>query len=386
MRRIFFLTIAFLSTTITIWGQVTSFSFKAENQKLSKTEEDSIFKNNPLCQKYVAMAKLDTFWWNRYPDLNIDSISLLLSMTANELFNKTLSFKGSNNYSGSPFNLLGTYYQTEYKNDTKTFQNIKTKVQVYDSGFTTENFVNARTQKCEEVYKSTDFTNTLFDSYMFGLGGIYSDLYYILDLDFLRMFNTQSSDDLGGDRRIWSKNKGSGYEKTDNYNYYKAFTKDSSNYVVLISEHDYCIFDQIQKRSSMIQVKQANSEPFPKDVQKVVKYVVINLNSNAIEETKYLHFSFRDSSSIFPNQAESYETSYKLKEGKYYLSKVHLNRFRFIAKLDDISLSGISFQVDSVVTAPGTVEKIKSSQADKRKENYLEENLKKSKLKMKGEL
>jgi len=384
MRRIFFLTIGFLSTTITTWGQISSFSFKAENPKLSKIEEDSIFKNNPLCQKYVEMAKLDSFYWNQYPSVSIDSIPLLLKKSANELFNQALDFKQSSNYSNHPFNLLGTYYDTEYKNDTSILQNIKTKVKVFDEGFSSGKLVNASTQECEELYKSPDFHNSLFDSYILGLGGNYSNLYYLLDLDFLRMFNTPSSDELGGDRRIWSKNKGSGYEKTDNYNYHKAFTKDSSTYIVLISEHDYCIFDQIQKRSSMMYIKQGNSNPFPKDVQKVVKYVVINLNTNAIEETKYFHFSFRDGSSIFPNRAESYETSYKLKEGKYYLSKVHLNRFRFIAKLDDISLSGISFCVDSVITTTGEVEKIKDSQADKRNEDYFDQNLKRSKLKMKG--
>ncbi|MBK6283760.1 MAG: hypothetical protein IPF54_14890 [Draconibacterium sp.] len=132
-------------------------------------------------------------------------------------------------------------------------------------------------------------------------------------------------------------------------------------------------------------MNQVNSDPFPKDVQKVVKYVVINLNTNAIEETKYLHFSFRDSSSIFPNQAESYETFYYLKDGKYYLRKVHLNRFRFSPRIDDISLSGISFQVDSVVTTADKVERIKSSQADRRKENYFEQNLKRSKSMIKVE-
>jgi len=331
------------------------------------------------------MAKADTFYWDQFASLNIDSIALLHKKTANELFNQTLDFKQSCNYSGIPFNLLGTYYETEYKNDTSTLQNIKTKIKVFDEGFTSGKLVNASTQECEELYKSPDFHNLLFDSYMLGLGGNYSNLYYLMDLDFLRMFNVPTSTDLAGDRRIWSKNKGSGYEKTDNYNYLKAFTKDSSTYVVLISEHDYCIFDQIQKRSSLKYMNQVNSDPFPKDVQKVVKYVVINLNTNAIEETKYLHFSFRDSSSIFPNQAESYETFYYLKDGKYYLRKVHLNRFRFSPRIDDISLSGISFQVDSVVTTADKVERIKSSQADRRKENYFEQNLKRSKSMIKVE-
>jgi hypothetical protein len=374
-----------LLSAIGVYGQATSFSFKAENPKYSKHEEDSIFNSNPLCQKYVEIAKSDTFYWNQYPSVTLDSIPLLYKKSANELFNQSLDFKHSGNYSNHPFNLLGTYYETEYKNDTNTFQNIKTKVKVFDEGFTSDNLIKTRTQQCDELFKSPDFHNSLFDSYMHGLGGNYSNLYYLLDLDFLRMFNTPYSDELGGDRRKWSKNKGSGYEKTDNYNYLKAFTKDSSTYVVLISEHDYCIFDQIQKRSSLKYINQGNSDPFPKDVQKVVKYVVINLNTNAIEETKYLQFSFRDSSSIFPNQAESYETSYYLKDGKYYLRKVHLNRFRFSPRIDDISLSGISFHVDSVVTAPGTVEKIKDSQADNRKENYFDQNLKRSKTKIKVE-
>lgn len=370
-------------SSIGVYGQATSFSFKAENLKLSKTEEDSIFKGNSICQKYYEMAQTDTFYWNQFPSVSFDSIPLLHKKSANELFNRVLDFKQSGNYYIHPFNLLGTYYETEYKNDTSIIQNIKTKVKVFDEGFTSGKLVNASTQECEELYKSPDFHNSLFDSYMLGLGGNYSNLYYLLDLDFLRMYKTPYFDELGVDRRIWSKNKGSGSEKTDNYNYLKAFTKDSSTYVVLISEHDYCIFDKIQKRSSMKYFNQGNSDPFPNDVQKVVKYVVINLNTNAIEETKYLHFSFRDSSSILPNKAESYETSYYLKDGKYYLRKVHLNRFRFSPRIDDISLSGISFQVDSVVTTADKVEIIKSSQADNRKENYFEQNLERSKSMMK---
>ncbi|MBK6283759.1 MAG: hypothetical protein IPF54_14885 [Draconibacterium sp.] len=183
MRQVIFLILSIL-TTVTVTGQTTSFSLMAENPKFSQQTEDSIFNNNPLCLKYVEMAKADTFYWDQFASLNIDSIALLHKRTANELFNQTLDFKQSCNYSGIPFNLLGTYYETEYKNDTSTLQNIKTKIKVFDEGFTSGKLVNASTQECEELYKSPDFHNSLFDSYMLGLGGNYSNLYYLMDLDF----------------------------------------------------------------------------------------------------------------------------------------------------------------------------------------------------------
>lgn len=133
MRQIILSILSFLSTLIAVNGQASSFSFKAENPKLSRHIEDSIFINNPLCQKYVEMAKLDTFWWERYPKIDVDSIFFLRENSANELFNQTLDFKSSDSYSNIPFNLFGTYYESEYKNDTNIFQNVKSKVMVYDS-------------------------------------------------------------------------------------------------------------------------------------------------------------------------------------------------------------------------------------------------------------
>jgi hypothetical protein len=238
--------------------------------------------------------------------------------------------------------------------------------------------VKARTQKCEVANKSSDFKGSLFDFYMNILGGLYSNLYYILDLDFLRMYNMPYSSELGPDKRIWSTHSFNSINDIDNYNYYKAFKKDGSIYVVLVSEREFSIIDRLSNRSndSIRCLKSGHSEYIPKDVQKVLKYVVVNLRTNTIEQSKYYHISLPDSSTTFPNMVTSYETSYQLVEDKYYLKNVCLNNFLFGTNIDHISLSGISFQVDSVITDPKKIEKIKDSEADLRKVNYLEQYLK----------
>lgn len=376
MKRIGLSLLFHISYTLLLWGQTSSFSFQARNQKLSTHIIDSIFINNPLCQKYNEATRLDTLYWNQYPSVSLDSISLLKEVTANELFRKALDFKQSGYYSDRPFNLLGTFRETEYRNDSNTLQNIKTKVNVYDPGFTKGNLVKAQTQKCEEVYKSPDYPFSILDGYKNALGGAYSNLYYILDLDFIRMYNIPYSPELGPDKRIWSTHNFNPKLGQDIFRYYKAFKKDSSIYVVLVNNRKYSIMDRVLDPKSKIKVVGISPKNNQKDVTKVFKYALINLRTNTIEKTGYYINSIPDSSSIFPSFVTSYEASYKLIGDKYYLEQVSLNDFLFNPKIDHISLSGIFFRVDSVITAPEEVKKIRDSEADPRKENYLEQHLK----------
>ena len=360
-------------------NQNKAIDFTITNSKINQFSLDSIFSVNQLCQRFNETAKMDSFFWDQYPSINPNSIPLLKENSAHELFKLSLNLKNSNKYSELPFNLFGTYQELEYKNDLNTYQGLKTKVKVYDVGFTKEELVRAQTQKCEELSKIPDFPTSIFDSYMLAMGAPYSNLYYILDLDFLRMYYVPYSDDLVGDRRIWSKNHTSGYDATENYDYHRVFKKDSSIFVVLVSESIYSIFDQMIKRKSIQINYNEDSGKYLNDVQKIIKYIVINLNTKSIEKIMHYHFSYNNDTSIIPNLASFYESSYMMKEGKYYLKDVILNKFRFNPAIDDISLGGISFHVDSVISDQKKVERINNHQADKRDENYINQTLRNTK-------
>ena len=376
-RTIIFL-LFFIVSEMTLFGQNTS-SFKfgmKNNSHLNKYQVDSIYKNNQLCQKYPEVVMLDTLYWSQYPKVNIDSIPRLHRITANELAEQTLDIMQSNYYSKQSFNLIGTYSENEMRNDTNISQYIKTKVKVYDPGFTSNSLPKARTEKCDNVYKSNNILPSIPEVWKTTLGGLYSNLYYILDLDFLRMYNFQSSGHLGGDRRIWSAHNFNSEHVSDDYRYYKAFIKDSSIYVVLVSKREYSILDLANKPNSSIKLN------FPKEFKPVTsefKYILVNLRTSAIEKTGYYttdSLSNNSSMSSSPNRVTSYETSYKLIGNQYFLDQVSCNNFLFGPKINLISLSGISFHVDSVVIEPKKVEKISDSQSDPRKVNYLEQYLK----------
>jgi hypothetical protein len=364
----------FIFCNTIICGQTNSFQFGFENQLLDKKTKDSIFENNELCQRYLEVASLDTFFWNKFPTINFDDIPILKKITANDLFKHAVELKKTFFYNKEPFNLFGTYSETEYRNNLNTFQNLKTKIKVYDSGFNKNQLVNATTQYCEEVNKSPDFQGSIFDSFITTLGGTYSNLYYVLDLDFLRMYNVPYSDKLGGDRRIWTADNLKNESGNEDYNYYKAFKMDSSIYVVIVNKKEYSNMNRLSKRPSMNYL--GKSENAKKDIQSELKYVLINLSTMAIENTKYYHISLSDSASIYPNRVTSYETTYNLVGEKYYLKNINLNNFLFNPSIDHISFSGISFSVDSVVNSSNKVERIKDSEADQRKVNYLEQYLK----------
>jgi hypothetical protein len=330
---------------------------------MSQQTKDSIFKNNPLCQKYAEVVRPDTLYWNQYPKIEIDSISQLKGITANELAKQALDIRHSKYYSTQPFNLIGSYSENEMRNKTTSSQSIKTKVMVYDQGFMSNHLPKAQTEKCDYVIKSPDISPSIADIWKTTLGGEYSNLYYSLDFDFLRMYNTPSSGDLGGDRRIWSTHNFNSEYVSDDFRYYKAFKKDSFIYVILISYRAYSILDS----------KAASNFHFPKEIKPPLnteyKYLLVNLNTNAIEKTGFYTIML----SPVPTIATSYETSYKLIGKQYFLDKITKYDFEYIPNIDHISLRGISFQVDSVISEPSKVMKIKESQADPRKVNYIDQ-------------
>ena len=363
----------FFSCNLLLLGQTNSIQLEFENQLLDRQTKDSIFENNELCQKYFEVANLDTSYWNQYPVINLNEIPILKEITANELLKQAIELRKSSLYNNKPFNLIGTYSETEYRNDLNTFQNLKTKVKVYDSGFNKSQLVNANTFYCEEVNKTPDFKGSIFDTYINAFSGAYSNLYYILDLDFLRMYNLPYSDKLGGDKRIWKTDSFDSDSENADYNYYKAFKIDSSIYVVIVNKQEYSIRDRLYKRPTMKYL--GKPENNARDIQTILKYVVVNLRTNAIEKTKYYHISLSDSTSTYPNRVTSYETTYYIEGEKYYLKNISLNNFLFNPSIDHISFGGISFSVDSVITTSNKVEKINESNADRRKVNYLEQFL-----------
>lgn len=364
---IFILTVC---NSVSILGQnINSVNFKMQNSNpYSKHALDSINKNNPLCQKYREVVRLDTLYWSQYPQVRIDSIPQLKGKTANEVAKQALDIKSSKYFSNQPFNLIGTYSETEMRNSTNSPNTVKTKVRVYDPGFKSNNLPKARTEKYCDLYKSPDMTPTVADVWKTKLGGEYSNLYYSLDFDFLRMYNVPSSRDLGGDRRIWSEGRPKDlFYVPDSFKYYRAFKKDSLLYVVLVYTRVYSMLDYFNKPNSSLKFNVPKGE---KPINSEYKYLLVNLNTNTIERTGYYSSEFQ---STVPISATSYETSYKIFGNQYFLKQVTKNTFEFLPGVNHISLSGISFQVDSVVNEPSKVIKIKDSQADPRKVNYVDQ-------------
>jgi len=104
------------------------------------------------------------------------------------------------------------------------------------------------------------------------------------------------------------------------------------------------------------------------------------LRTKAIEKTWYSAVG----TDVYglPCQEISYETSYKLKGDKYFLNHVSNYIFEFSPRNNEISLSGISFRVDSVTIDSKKVKKIENSQADPRKVNYIDHFIPKNNLKI----
>lgn len=369
---IFILTVC--NSAIILGQNTNSFSLTVQNDKplnrhgrdSIQSRKDSIYKNNPLCQKYTEIVKLDTLYWSLYPKVDLDSIQQLKGVTANELAKQALDIKHSKYYSNQPFNLIGTYSEKEMRNNTNQSQNIKTKVMVYDPGFTSNNLPKARTEKCYNVYKWPDISPTIADIWKTSVFGEYSHLYHSLDFDFLRMYSFPGSCDLEGDMRIWDNRKT--FDRVpEDYRYYKAFKKDSSVYVILDCTRRYSILDIAEKPNSGFDLHIPKYIIRPQTTE--YKYLLINLSTNAIEKTGYYSGQFV---STIPTGVISYETSYKLIDNQYFLNQVTTNTFEFLPNINHISLSGISFKVDSVINEPSKVIKIKESKADPRKVNYID--------------
>lgn len=374
VRIILILTLIVCNSVIIRGQNTNSVNFKMQNNNpFSKHAEDSINKNNPLCQKYSEVVRLDTLYWSQYPKVSLDSIPQLQGRTANEMAKQALDIKSSKYFSNQPFNLIGTYSETEMLNNINSSKNIKTKVRVYDPGFTSNNLVKARTEKYYDLYKSPDISPSVADIWKTSLVGEYSNLYYSLDFDFLRMYNVPFSRDLGGDRRIWSEGRPKDFVYVpDSFKYYKAFKKDSSLYVVLVCTRVYSILDYLNKPNSSLKLNFPKGE---KPINSEYKYLLVNLNTNVIEKSGYYRIvseSYNNSLSSYPNIATSYETSYKRIGGQYFLDQEVIYDYRFGPRIDHISLSGISFKVDSVINDPSKVIRIKESEADPRKVNYID--------------
>ncbi len=360
LKSVLFLFLLFNS--LFLQGQnINSFSIKSENKNpINKNNLDSIYKNNILCTKYKEVVRLDTLFWKQYPKISLDSIPQLKVINANELAKKALDIKHSEYYTNQPFNLIGTYSESEMRNNTHTSQNIETKVLVYDPGFSSGKLPWAQTEKCYYKYKSADISLSTAEIWMISLVGEYSNLYFSLDYDFLRMYNFPTCNELGGDRRIWSTHNFNSEHDSDDYCYYKAYKKDSAIYVILVSTRSYSIMDKARNFNYNL------PKDFVKPVTTEYKYLLINLNTNAIEKTG---FYINNSHNSIPFMVTSYETSYKFNGNKYFLNHVKNNSFLLG---EYASIRSISFDVDSVVNDPSKVKKIKESQADPRKVNYID--------------
>ena len=191
------------------------------------------------------------------------------------------------------------------------------------------------------------------------------------------MYNFQYKEELGADRRIWwNRPKNFTVLIPDDYKYYKAYKKDSSIYVILVSTGECSLIETMSKHNSGIKI--SGPKDIPRDTLREYKYLLVNLNTNAIEKTGYYHYQ----SDQNPFNVSSYETSYKLIEGKYYLSQVNKNEFVCIPNINHISLNGQYFKVDSIITDPVKVKKIKSSQIEPRKVNYIDQFIQVKNLKI----
>ena len=56
----------------------------------------------------------------------------------------------------------------------------------------------------------------------------------------------------------------------------------------------------------------------------------------------------------------------------YYLDQMTKNEFHFNPNINQISLSGLNFKTDSIISDPSKIKKISKAKADPRKENYIE--------------
>ncbi len=366
---------------------------------LSKLAVDSIYDNNEICQKRNEAVKLDTLFWNEHSQLNIDSVASLINISANELAKQVLEIKHSNFYNNEPFNMLGSYSEFDARVDTSDLKKLehdqtKTQVTIYDQGYFSNSLLMAHTDKCNYVYKSPTKKNSYLDLYMLGLGGEYSNLYLALDLDFLRMFDREYSPDYGGDRRIWDSRKTEMRGGPDDFKYYKAFRKDSTDYVVLISRRSYNTKEEEGKNPHFKFVKldpkdTINFRSRMKDATKTgvvtsyylkedtihapdnldFKYLLVNLKTKSIEKSGYYTESGDPSR---PFSGRSYETRYKMIGNHYYLDQMTKNEFHFNPNINQISLSGLNFKTDSIISDPSKIKKISKAKADPRKENYIE--------------
>ncbi len=364
--KIIFLLIIYLSA-LSITGQNEHIvNIKVQNNNVvSSLPIDSLSIN--LLYRYSKFVQLDTLYWSIYPQLDIDSIIKLQGKSANDLAKLVLNIKQSIYYSKQAFNLVGSYSENEMRNDTISTEQIKTKVLVYDHGFNSNQPILTHTENCDFVHKSPNISPTVYDTWTKSLGGEYSNLYYSLDLDFLRMYNCPYSKELGVDRRIWSKrDEKSELHVPDDFKYFKAYKKDSSNYLILVSSRTYSMIDQKRKNPKVtINVSKENE-----DISNIFKYLLINLNTNSIEKTG--HFTISTINSI-PISITSYETSYKLVGNQYFLNHVSNNTLRFLPKINHIDLRCISFNVEKVINEPLKVIKIKESKADPRNVNYIDQ-------------
>ena len=141
--------------------------------------------------------------------------------------------------------------------------------------------------------------------------------------------------------------------------------------VVIVAKREFSMDDYVKKNTKVMIIDNTGR----KSITRLFKYLLINLNTNVVEKTGYYRIdseSYRNSSTLSPYSAKSYETSYRRIGNQYSLDQVLINDYLFRPQINHISLSGISFQVDSVITEQSKVVKIMDSQADPRKVNYLD--------------
>jgi hypothetical protein len=366
---------------------------------LSKLAVDRIYNNNQISKERNEIVKLDTSFWNEYPLINPDSIASLKNLSANELAKQVLEIKNSNFYNNEPFNMLGSYSEFDARIDTTDLKKIaldqaNTNVTIYDPGYFSNSLPRAHTDKCQFVNKSPDKRNSYIDLLKLGLGGTYSNLYWAMDLDIMRMFDINYSPELGVDWRIWDNRKTKKFGGSDDFKYYKAFHKDSTDYVVLVSQRSFNSKDEMKKnpKFKFVKVNQEDSMKIRSKMSETkkdtfftiyymkeytihkadnmdFKYLLINLKTKSIEKTGY-YTEMGDPSK--PNIASSYETSYKKVGNHYYLDQLSRNEFKFYPNLNHIELSGVNLKVDSIITDQSKIKKISKARADVRKESYIE--------------
>jgi len=384
----------------------SSFNMTYQNDhKLSQQAKDSMYCNNQICKERQNAVKLDTSFWSEYPQINPGSITSLQNISANELAKQVLDIKNSSFYNNEAFNMLGSYNEFDARIDTSdlkkmTMDQANTNVTIYDPGYFSNTLPRAQTDKCQFAIKSPDKKNSYVDLLKLGLGGKYSNLYRALDLDILRMFDIKSSPELGVDRRIWDNRKSFKISGPDDFKYYKAFQKDSADYVVLVSQRIFSAADEMKKNGFLKYVKmnpedtinnysrlkelkkdtgftiyyKNPEDTIPKADNMIFKYLLVNLKTKAIEKTGY-YTQMGVSSN--PSRASSYETSYKMIGNRYYLDQLTHNEFNFNPNINHIELSGVSLKVDSVITAPSKIKKISKVKADPRNETYIDQLIQK---------